>query len=671
MKRRGLVDTKLYITVLFYGNEVKKIMVDNSSESFYSGASSSLDPDSENFSGYRMMNPAMMGTHTNPGVANQVAEAVNVIKQGTKVMEVGAVDVQTFETIPKQQFKEINALARLTGVRPTLHAPIVDPTGVSQQGWTEEQRASTERQFQDVIEKAHILDTKGNIPVVFHAANGLQGKTWTMKDGEKILASDVAIDRETGQAAPMKREYKFRPDAPEYLKNEVDGKWGKGTLSDVQNQLAAVNNSQWDDQLTKVMQFTKTADEVMGDNVKFFSDKMGWRHETKYKNGDPSKPVSQQWVNDEGNPVMFSQDDREYYEKHLKKADLFLKDAELGFISAFGKAFKYANSEDQKEDLYKISDKYTKATRGLSEIDEKTGVNNQPLSGTLARREALDVAFLELRDVTDEKRNEKTGKIIKGWGTPKLFETAEDFGRGKASETFSNVALHGYKKFGKDAPVVAIENWGPGTAFSTPEELGKLVDVTRDKFAEKLSKDQGIGKKQAGKIAERHIGVTWDVGHLNMFKQHGYTDKELAKMTKKIAPKVKHVHLTDNFGFADSHLVPGMGNVPFKEHMAALEKTGNLDEMHKIIESGGFIQQISKKGAHAESLAAFGSPIYGAKNQATWQSNMSGNYFAGYGMSNPGIHHGMYGSGFTTLPMELGGTQPGGGGDRFAGRGMA
>ena len=27
---------------------------------------------------------------------------------------------------------------------------------------------------------------------------------------------------------------------------------------------------------------------------------------------------------------------------------------------------------------------------------------------------------------------------------------------------------------------------------------------------------------------------------------------------------VKHLHLTDNFGYADTHLPPGMGNVPIK-----------------------------------------------------------------------------------------------------------
>jgi len=56
-----------------------------------------------------------------------------------------------------------------------------------------------------------------------------------------------------------------------------------------------------------------------------------------------------------------------------------------------------------------------------------------------------------------------------------------------------------------------------------------------------------------------------------------------------------------------------------------------------------------------------GSPIYGANMGSYWNqaSGTQGNYFAGYGFSNPSLHHSMYGAGFTTLPMEFGGNIPG------------
>jgi len=161
---------------------------------------------------------------------------------------------------------------------------------------------------------------------------------------------------------------------------------------------------------------------------------------------------------------------------------------------------------------------------------------------------------------------------------------------------------------------------------------------------------------------------------LNMIKKKGFTDVDMMKETKKITEDktmVKHVHLTDNFGFGDSHLAPGMGNVPFKKIMEQLEKTGRLGEMRKIVEAGGFVQHF-KKSPHGLSMAAFGSPIYGMKSGPYWNQAMDiqGSYFGGYGTLNPPQHHTMYGAGFTTMPVELGG-QMDGGQSRFGGTPMA
>jgi len=133
---------------------------------------------------------------------------------------------------------------------------------------------------------------------------------------------------------------------------------------------------------------------------------------------------------------------------------------------------------------------------------------------------------------------------------------------------------------------------------------------------------------------------------------------------------VKHVHLTDNFGYADTHLAPGMGNVPFKKILEQLEKTGRFDEMRKITEAGGFVQHF-KQSPHPHTLAAFGSPIYAAKSGAGWNQahQVQGTYSSGYGTLNPQTHHSYFGAGFTTMPVELGGSMPGGE-SRFGGTPM-
>jgi len=248
---------------------------------------------------------------------------------------------------------------------------------------------------------------------------------------------------------------------------------------------------------------------------------------------------------------------------------------------------------------------------------------------------------------------------------------AEDFAMKKAAKTFGNLALKSYEKFGETAPIIAIENMYQGMAFSRGEDMKNLVKKSRKQFEKKLRDEQGLSKGDARRVAKKQIGVTWDVGHLNVMRKAGFDEKDIVKATKTVAPMVKHVHLTDNFGYSDSHLVPGMGNVPFKKILEQLEKTGRLDEMRKIVEAPGFIQHF-KKLPHSMVLSAFGSPIYGAKMAPHWNqaAGMVGSYFGGYGTLNPQQHHSIYGAGFTTMPVELGGMMDGGQ-SRFGGTPMS
>ena len=164
---------------------------------------------------------------------------------------------------------------------------------------------------------------------------------------------------------------------------------------------------------------------------------------------------------------------------------------------------------------------------------------------------------------------------------------------------------------------------------------------------------------QARKAAEQVIGVTWDVGHLNMLKKQGFKDEDLIEATKLLGKDIKHVHLTDNFGYSDSHLAPGMGNVPFKKHLEALEKAGVLGKGSNtmvINEIGGFVNQF-KQSPLPYMLEAFGSPVVaggGYWNQAVW--NTGGGYQQFPSALFPDYHFQSYGGlGFSSVPRELGG----------------
>jgi len=345
----------------------------------------------------------------------------------------------------------------------------------------------------------------------------------------------------------------------------------------------------------------------------------------------------------------------------FKKADLFLENADLSFKTAFHQAYKYGDSS-QKKKLKKLSEEYKKAMDSVSGPKSVGGVVGIGIWNPVNKHKIIDNSLNRLKELTDPYQG---GKL------PEVYQESNAFAMDKAAETFGNLAMKSYDKLGADkAPVLVIEPFHPEAGLSSTDDMIKLVKKSRENFAKQLMEDEGFSKGKAKDIAEEKIGVTWDVGHINMIKKHGFTDKDVVAQTKKIAPMVKHVHLTDNFGHADTHLAPGMGNVPIKKIMEELEKTGRLGEMRKIVEAGGFFQHF-KTSPHPLAMAAFGSPIYGMKQGAYWNQahQIQGSYAGGYGTVNPQTHHSYFGAGFTTMPVELGGNMPGGE-SRFGGTPM-
>ncbi|MCP4646374.1 MAG: hypothetical protein GY852_01395, partial [bacterium] len=133
------------------------------------------------------------------------------------------------------------------------------------------------------IEKAQGLDPSGNLPFVIHAANGAHGTEWRKGNKDKgedewVMEKGAAINRETGQMQGVKREFKFRPEAPELLDKggeykvvngrrvfeEIKGREA-GKLFSAERSIDAMNNGEWSNKLTEVAQMTKHVDEIMGD----------------------------------------------------------------------------------------------------------------------------------------------------------------------------------------------------------------------------------------------------------------------------------------------------------------------------------------------------------------------------------------------------------------------
>jgi sugar phosphate isomerase/epimerase len=601
------------------------------------------------------MSASQIGFPGSAMTANQLGETVNALKQGVKAFEVALVVPETEQSIPMQHFAEMRALMKLSGVKPSVHGPLVDAAGFGEKGWGGDYaREDNERRMFDAIEKAHELDPNGNVPIVFHCTNGIPGTEYMPgEEGEERFKADkkFAIDQETYKMTDLKRESKFRP----YLPGSLEKGGDEQTPDD---QLESVNATEWENKITDLATFMKHTDEVIGAAPMFMAEyKNAIIDDGKIKDAKTGKILP--YFKKAENP---GEPDQEAYYSKLRDSDLFLENVQLNFNNAFHRAYKYAPEEhkdEMKKELKELSENYSKEIKSLK-VKNSDGEVVPYIWAPMDKRRILGDAINHLQNIT------------KKYGAPQVFKEVEGFAMDKAAETFGNLAAKSYDEYGGNAPIIAIENMFQGMAFSKAEDLKQLVSKSRENFKDYLINEKDLSEKEAKKIADKHLGITWDVGHLNIIKKKGFTDEDIVSETKTVAPMVKHVHLTDNFGYADSHLAPGMGNVPFKKILEELEKTGRLKEMRKIVEAPNFVKEF-KKSPHPWTLSAFGSPIYGAKMGPYWNqaTDIMGSYFGGYGTTNPEQHHSMYGAGFTTMPVELGGQMPSATRSRFGGAPLA
>jgi len=584
-------------------------------ENFYTGNYSSLDPEyGELFTGYRVT-AGQLGATTSIQTANQLKEVTNLLNQGMTNVEVSTIQPEVFEMIPDQHLKEINRLSKLTGTETSLHAPLVDPAGFTQQGWSEPNREVAEKQFKDVMERSHELNPDGNIPVTIHATAQAPGTEFIPFDAVKGLTEEekerwkdyggvpqrmIAVNQETGEFIPLIREERFYP---RNLKRE--GKDWKGKIYRPEEELEIANASYWDQRLSQLVFYKERGDELL---QKYYPLIAGQKEFTA-----PEQKIAAENVNN---------------------AMIYFRNSYMNIDSLFNQAYKFAN-ETGKRELRNASEKFKEQfAKAHEKTPEGTRLNPSLFS------QAIQGLIYSMQNITEKY-------------TPPIYQQIEKFAKEKATETFSNIALNSYKKFGENSPIVSIENPPYGGAIANAQDLKDLVEMARQRFVEKAKK-QGYSEGQARNVAEKLIGVTWDTSHISMMRKKGFGKEQLIEEAKKIAPYVKHVHLNDNFGSTHTDLPPGMGSVPMKEVLQELEKAGFKGK--KIFEGGAFFQHF-QTSPHPYVLEALGSPLYGMTVGPYWNQMVAsqGGYFAGYGTMLPEQHFSMYGAGFSGLPQELGG----------------
>lgn len=562
---------------------------------------------------------SQFGLTTDPRTSNQVKEVSNKLSTGAKTIELSLIQTNILESIPRQHFKEINRLKKLVGADLTFHGPLVEPTGITQNGWEPSQREQAERQMWNSLERAHDVDPDGNIVVTFHTSNGLPEPRTRIKtkDGKEISTGIAVIDERTGRfgALPRPKEDYFT-----------------GEKADPDTELKKLNEQNWTQELNNV-----NIAAIRGRERFDRLNVVGRENREIAKKLDLEK-LYQTANTEEGKRFMSSLDPEtkkvaEDLVDEMNYGAISIKDSYIGFKSLYNQAYSAAQTAKDKDSIKKLEAIKKEVTPLVGEYD-KDPYKVKKLSQAIS------------------KGIEELGSM----NPPQVFQPIEKFAIDKASETFSNLAFSAYNKFGNTAPVISIENPPAGMGLSRADEIRELIKESRNKFTQKLMENRGLSEDEAKRQAEKLIGATWDVGHINMIRKYGYDAEDVVKESKIIAPYVKHVHLSDNFGLDHTELPMGMGNVPTKKILELQEQFKNAK---KIVETGGPWYQFFQRSPLSETMRAFGSPIYAMEMAPSWNYGTSGGYFVGQGATLPEQHFSLYGSGFSNLPTELGGQMAG------------
>ncbi|HLC78542.1 MAG TPA: hypothetical protein VJH92_05440 [Candidatus Nanoarchaeia archaeon] len=622
-------------------------------DSMYQGGASTFKP----YSTASYFPTGTLGETTFPNTINIIKEVSDKLASGTKRVEIEAIDNKILESIPKQYFKEVDRLSKLTGVEVSLHGPVMDVAGFDTRSgnWSETNRELAEKKVANTLLRGHDLSSKGNVTINFHSAEGIPGSELIApskrKEGERARKL-IAVDRNTGRLTPLEGDIQYSPDMKE-LKPEVRARLERGEINikqidenrdynDVplsqgqfltpERRLQSLNRTQWENEIDQLLFNKERADELLSKNeilIKHVYDDLN------------SGKINLKTI------AKFPEQ-AEAYNK-VRTIDAYIDDVYQQISTKFSKAYELGDG-NQRKVLEQISGRF----KQMLEQDKSPS----------GRSRAIGDLMLNLKD----------NRAV----TPRTFVSIEDFAIQNSSKTFGNAAFQAYKKYKDTTPTLVIENPPAGFALSTGEDIEKLVKASRKQFMENAMKSQkegglGLSENDAKKAASKVIGATVDVGHINMLKAQGYTDKDIVREVEKFAPFLKHIHLSDNFGLEHTELPMGMGNVPLKEMLEKLKSKGvDVEGMTKIIEASAWWNNYKISPFHT-TLEQVGPSMYSSHAAPYWNQaqGLTQNYFGGYGNFLPQVNYETFGAGFSQLPTELGGSRgQAGQGSRMSGKGM-
>lgn len=361
---------------------------------------------------------------------------------------------------------------------------------------------------------------------------------------------------------------------------------------------------------------------------------------------------------------------RRFLKKGVTQQDIKVKPEEAYILAtletnaAHSKGWAYSYSRGFEDDV-----KYIKKLNQAKEAYKKTEDETDPEKRWQLKRQADQLAMglvrtdtkfpseiidreIKMREASMKQAKEAAAsqwaQAMENEETMRNVQSAEGYALEESYDSYARAGMHALakskelKKRGKlkKQIFVAMENLFPETYGSHPNEIINLIEGSRKKMTKLLVENQGYQESEAKRLAEQSLKVTFDTGHLNMWRKYWKGDsnktpeqndkdfdKWMINTVDRLAGKnmIGHLHLVDNYGYQDEHLAPGEGNTPIKAILKVLKK--NKFDGDVILEPGadyttdnhGFntvIKTWKHLGSNAYSMGSGGGGV--TPQQRSW-----------------------------------------------------
>lgn len=588
--------------------------------------------------------PKQIGTGSNP--FQHQLQALNArIKEGAGRIELqfpgtgkGSSQTPTPESYGRQERRAMKDLAKINKVETMVHASfrMTGLAGLSERGFSDMEAENNMKELKKAIEFAAEATTGG--AVVMHMGEfsrdmgvfsnegfsqfPIEAEKEGFQDKNKRNRIHHVVDDRNGRIIASFNE------AQEFFEPEFETAASKGIVGKKDSRGRTLNPNDFVDIEGNYLDPAKPED-MFNRLVKYNPEQSSFG--TKKVTWDEIENRAKEW--NQAHP------DQKLTAAQYKAREEILNQALTARANS-------VYSSSQYEDLYKAEQKLSSALKSYEVIEKEMPLEEQwkimrqkPLPGIsnlglteeeyTKPTELIKSTLKEVQNkikVTHQQSADADAKYQEYKSAAEHIKPIEEVGLERSTENLARAgifAMNETQRWKPDKPVyIAPENVWTGLFGSHPAELIKLVKGSREKMSAMLQEQKKLDKATADAVAKKHIKSTFDIGHINNFKQYwkpddpnisaAQRDKEFKKLVMKWTKEmikediIGHVHVSDNFGYDDEHLTPGEGNSPIKEFLQEIHDSGATDDI--IVETGSF----NPLTGMTDTWQWFDSPIYSA-----------------------------------------------------------